>query len=150
MIAATISKSLIPFAASTIILAATHTTADCQTQPHPGTSCVCKEIAVFGHRSPDTDAISSAIIYAWELRNPTNTTIDPEPICAVPYANSDSPNKETIFVLDYFDIEAPRTIFRLQMKLYLLFSTQIVLMRCLMVHPTSFPSTCIASWIIIN
>ena len=45
--------------------------------------CTGSEVSVFGHRSPDTDAVSSAIIYAWELQNPTPTSINKEAIYAV-------------------------------------------------------------------
>ncbi|KAL3912424.1 MAG: hypothetical protein SGARI_001165 [Bacillariaceae sp.] len=74
------------------------------------TECVGAEIAVFGHRSPDTDAVSSAIIYAWELHNPTPTSTNTHSLCAVPYVNSDAPNKETLFVLDYFGVDVPEII----------------------------------------
>lgn len=70
-------------------------------------SCEGPEIAVLGHKSPDTDAIASAIIYAWELRNPTFRSIASVVQCAVPYINTHEPNKETLFVLEYFGVDIP-------------------------------------------
>ena len=74
------------------------------------TDCTGSEVSVFGHCSPNTDAVSSAIIYAWELQNPTPTSINKEAICAKPYVNSDTPNKERLFVLKYFGIDIPTII----------------------------------------
>jgi len=63
-----------------------------------------EELVVLGHKSPDTDAVSAAIIRAWELRT------GPVPVCALPYVNTDAINRETEFVLDYFNIDVPPTI----------------------------------------
>jgi manganese-dependent inorganic pyrophosphatase len=70
-------------------------------------SCEGEEIAVFGHRSPDTDAVSSAIIYTWELRTPVGTA---KAKCAKAYVNTDDPNRETTFFLSYFNFSAPPII----------------------------------------
>jgi len=63
-----------------------------------------EEVVVLGHNSPDTDAVSAAIIRAWELRT------GPEDVCASPYVNRDTINRETEFVLDYFNIDVPPTL----------------------------------------
>ena len=63
-----------------------------------------EEVVVLGHKSPDTDAVSAAIVRAWELRT------GPEAICAMLYVNTDGINRETEFVLEYFDIDVPPTI----------------------------------------
>lgn len=56
---------------------------------------------VFGHKNPDTDAITSAIVYA-NLKNRTGGSAE-----AVRLGN---PNPETQFVLDHFGISAPRLV----------------------------------------
>jgi len=63
-------------------------------------------LLVFGHMSPDTDAVGAAIVRAWELRAANNNL----PICARPYINTDEMNRETRFVLDFFGIDAPPVI----------------------------------------
>jgi len=57
---------------------------------------------VVGHKNPDTDSICSAIAYA-NLKNQLC------PGCAVPKRTGNL-NKETSFVLDYFNIETPDLI----------------------------------------
>ena len=64
-------------------------------------------VIVLGHLSPDTDAVGAAIIRAWELRVASNN--GKGPICARAAINTDEINRETIFVLDYFGIDAPDT-----------------------------------------
>ncbi|CAI2593219.1 Manganese-dependent inorganic pyrophosphatase [Apilactobacillus kunkeei] len=61
---------------------------------------MAKEL-VFGHQSPDTDAICAAIEYAY-LQNKLGYDVE-----AVALG---TPNEETKFVLDYFSQEAPRVI----------------------------------------
>ncbi|CAI2593136.1 Manganese-dependent inorganic pyrophosphatase [Apilactobacillus kunkeei] len=61
---------------------------------------MAKEL-VFGHQSPDTDAICAAIEYAY-LQNKLGYDVE-----AVALG---TPNEETKFVLDYFGQEAPRVI----------------------------------------
>ncbi|CAI2674421.1 manganese-dependent inorganic pyrophosphatase [Apilactobacillus kunkeei] len=61
---------------------------------------MAKEL-VFGHQSPDTDAICAAIEYAY-LQNKLGYDVE-----AVALG---TPNEETQFVLDYFGQEAPRVI----------------------------------------
>lgn len=58
---------------------------------------------IFGHKSPDTDTICSAISYAY-LKNKIG--VDAEPV------RLGSINKETDFALKYFNQEAPREIDR--------------------------------------
>ena len=61
-----------------------------------------KKIYVFGHRSPDTDSICSAIAYA-ELKKQTGYPN------AAAYRLGDI-NSETRFVLDFFDVPVPELI----------------------------------------
>ncbi|AXI08540.1 manganese-dependent inorganic pyrophosphatase [Oceanobacillus zhaokaii] len=56
---------------------------------------------IFGHKSPDTDTICSALAYA-DLKNKLGETAEP--------ARLGSVNKETQFALDYFGVEAPQLI----------------------------------------
>lgn len=56
---------------------------------------------IFGHKSPDTDTISSALAYA-DLKGKQGTDAEP--------ARLGSISKETQFVLDYFGVEAPELI----------------------------------------
>ncbi|MDB4297252.1 manganese-dependent inorganic pyrophosphatase [Flavobacteriaceae bacterium] len=53
---------------------------------------------IFGHRSPDTDATASAIVWAWFLNR--------QGIEAVPYVLG-TPNTETLFVLKHWGFELP-------------------------------------------
>ncbi len=59
-------------------------------------------IKVFGHKSPDTDATGSAILWAWYLN--THTSYD-----AVPYVLG-SLNKETVFVLERWKVSEPEVL----------------------------------------
>ncbi|MFT7016208.1 MAG: manganese-dependent inorganic pyrophosphatase [Candidatus Paceibacteria bacterium] len=59
-------------------------------------------IKVFGHRSPDTDATSSAIVWAWYLKEHRNKN-------AQAYILSQT-NTEALFVLDYWDVALPETL----------------------------------------
>ncbi len=63
-------------------------------------------IKVFGHKSPDTDATGSAILWSWYLN--THTSSD-----ATPYILG-SLNKETIFVLDKWNIAEPEVLDSIQ------------------------------------
>ncbi len=56
-------------------------------------------IKVFGHKSPDTDTVGSAILWAWYLN--THTTLKAEPF------RLGELNKETSFVLENFKISEP-------------------------------------------
>ena len=56
-------------------------------------------IKVFGHKSPDTDTVGSAIIWAWYLN--THTSMD-----ATPYVLGEL-NMETQFVLNHWEVETP-------------------------------------------
>ena len=56
---------------------------------------------IFGHKNPDTDTICSAIVYA-DLKNKLGETAEA--------ARLGEPNKETQFALDYFGVEAPQFI----------------------------------------
>ena len=59
-------------------------------------------IKVFGHKSPDTDATGSAILWAWYLNTHT-------PSEATPYILG-TLNKETVFVLDKWNIAEPEVL----------------------------------------
>lgn len=59
-------------------------------------------IKVFGHKSPDTDSTGSAILWAWYLN--THTSYD-----ATPFVLGKL-NKETIFVLDKWNIPEPELL----------------------------------------
>ncbi|GMA64443.1 manganese-dependent inorganic pyrophosphatase [Alicyclobacillus fastidiosus] len=59
------------------------------------------KVLVFGHKNPDTDSISSAIVYA-DLKNQLGVTAEPVRLGNV--------NAETQFVLDYFQVPAPRLV----------------------------------------
>lgn len=56
---------------------------------------------IFGHKSPDTDTISSALAYA-DLKKKLGINAEAARLGAI--------NKETQFALDYFDVEAPELI----------------------------------------
>ena len=58
-------------------------------------------IKVFGHKSPDTDATASAIVWSWYL-NIKGTK-------AIPYVLG-TPNTETVFVLNYWGVEMPELL----------------------------------------
>jgi len=57
-----------------------------------------KPIYIFGHKSPDTDSVCSAIALAY-LKNQTGINCVPKVIGPI--------NRETQFVLDYFKVESP-------------------------------------------
>ena len=57
---------------------------------------------VLGHLNPDTDTTGSAIAYAWYLSTQKNMPAEA--------AVTGQLNKETLFVLEYFKIAAPRLI----------------------------------------
>ncbi|TCP23783.1 manganese-dependent inorganic pyrophosphatase [Scopulibacillus darangshiensis] len=59
------------------------------------------KVLVFGHKSPDTDTICSAIAYV-DLK--TQLGVKAEAVCLGPV------NEETQFALDYFKVDAPRQI----------------------------------------
>ena len=59
-------------------------------------------IKVFGHISPDTDCVGSAIVWAWYLSN--HTAVE-----ATPYVLGEL-NKETEFVLSRFQVETPKLL----------------------------------------
>lgn len=63
-----------------------------------------KEIAVIGHRNPDTDSICSSIAYA-NLKNilTSGSAFSPKRIGEI--------NSETLFVLNYFKAEEPELIY---------------------------------------
>lgn len=56
---------------------------------------------IFGHKNPDTDSICSAISYAY-LKEQLGEVVEPVRLGEV--------NKETAFVLKYFNVETPRLI----------------------------------------
>lgn len=59
------------------------------------------KVLVFGHQNPDTDAITSAISYAY-LQNKLG--VEAEAVAL------GEPNEETAYALDYFKMAAPRVI----------------------------------------
>jgi len=59
-------------------------------------------IKIFGHKSPDTDATGSAILWAWYLNNNTSYKANPFVLGKL--------NKETIFVLDKWNIPEPELL----------------------------------------
>jgi manganese-dependent inorganic pyrophosphatase len=59
-------------------------------------------IKVFGHKTPDTDSVCSAIVYAWYLKNKKSTEAE-----AFILNNT---NKETNFVLQKFQVEKPKIL----------------------------------------
>jgi len=63
------------------------------------------ETLIFGHKSPDTDTISSSLVYA-DLKKKTGVDAKPVRLGEV--------NKETQFALDHFGVEAPEQIDKLE------------------------------------
>ncbi|MBU5594160.1 manganese-dependent inorganic pyrophosphatase [Amphibacillus sp. MSJ-3] len=59
------------------------------------------KILIFGHKNPDTDTITSAIVYSY-LKNQLGENTE-----AVALGE---PNSETSFALDYFNVAAPRVV----------------------------------------
>lgn len=59
-------------------------------------------IKVFGHKSPDTDSVCSAIVWAWYLSTHKNEA-------AAPYLLGE-PNTEALFVLDYWKQVKPELL----------------------------------------
>ena len=62
-------------------------------------------VLVFGHKSPDTDSTGAPVIWAWYLNHIKKT--DAEPILL------GQPNSEALFMLDYWGIDMPRIIDKL-------------------------------------
>ena len=62
-------------------------------------------VLVFGHKSPDTDSTGAPIIWAWYLKHIKET--DAEPVLL------GQPNSEALFMLDYWEINMPRIIDKL-------------------------------------
>ncbi|MEW9502645.1 manganese-dependent inorganic pyrophosphatase [Jeotgalibacillus marinus] len=60
-----------------------------------------EKILVFGHKNPDTDTITSAIAYAY-LKNEIGVVAEPVRLGEI--------NGETQYVLEHFNVEAPRLI----------------------------------------
>ncbi len=67
------------------------------------------KVYVFGHRNPDTDSVTSAIALSY-LKNELGVTAEPRVLGEI--------NKETKFVLDYFNMDIPKYLndVKLQMK----------------------------------
>lgn len=65
-----------------------------------------EEIKVFGHKSPDTDSIVSAIVFAWYLNEIKNRPTKPYRLGEL--------NRETKYVLKRFEFTTPRLISRLK------------------------------------
>jgi manganese-dependent inorganic pyrophosphatase len=62
---------------------------------------IMEKTLIFGHKNPDTDSICSAIAYA-DLKNKLNVNAEAARLGVV--------SKETQFALDYFGMEAPQQI----------------------------------------
>lgn len=62
-------------------------------------------VMVVGHRSPDSDSVFAALSYATLMREMGFT-------CQAYMAGT--PNKETLFAADYFDIQLPETIYKVE------------------------------------
>lgn len=58
-------------------------------------------LKVFGHRSPDTDATASAIVWAWYLNQ--------QGVEAIPYVLG-TPNTEALFVLKHWGFDVPELL----------------------------------------
>lgn len=58
-------------------------------------------LKVFGHRSPDTDATASAIVWAWYLSQ--------QGIEATPYVLG-TPNTEALYVLEHWGVKVPELL----------------------------------------
>ncbi|MGY5351680.1 manganese-dependent inorganic pyrophosphatase [Wenyingzhuangia sp. IMCC45533] len=58
-------------------------------------------LKVFGHKSPDTDATASAIVWAWYLSQ--------QGIEATPYVLG-TPNTEALYVLEHWGFETPKIL----------------------------------------
>ncbi|UTE77370.1 manganese-dependent inorganic pyrophosphatase [Rossellomorea sp. KS-H15a] len=56
---------------------------------------------IFGHKNPDTDTITSALVYA-DLKSKIGMDVEPVRLGAV--------NGETQYALDYFKVDAPRLV----------------------------------------
>lgn len=67
-----------------------------------------KHTLIFGHKIPDTDSVCAAITLS-KLKNDLNEY-------SVPYI-LDEINRETHFVLDYFDIEAPKILKNVKLQI---------------------------------
>ena len=79
-----------------------------------------KKTLVVGHRNPDTDSICSAICYANLKHQLTGQEYEP--------CRAGSVNPETEFVLNYFNMDAPRLIENVKHRLRILkFGKQRVL-----------------------
>lgn len=63
---------------------------------------------IFGHKNPDTDSIASAIALSY-FKNQIGENTEPVALGL--------PNRETEFVLGYFDVEAPRIIANVKTEL---------------------------------
>lgn len=59
------------------------------------------KILIFGHKNPDTDSICSALAYA-DLKGKLGVSVEPVRLGVV--------SNETHYALEYFDVEAPRLI----------------------------------------
>lgn len=56
---------------------------------------------IFGHKNPDTDSICSALVYA-HLKKEQGIEVEPARLGEV--------NKETQYALDYFGVQAPQLV----------------------------------------
>ena len=66
-----------------------------------GDFLIMEKTFIFGHKNPDTDAITSSIVMA-NLETKLGNNVEALAL--------GKPNKETEYVLNYFGVEAPRVI----------------------------------------
>jgi manganese-dependent inorganic pyrophosphatase len=62
---------------------------------------IMRKTLIFGHKNPDTDTITSALVYA-DLKSKIGMDVEPVRLGDV--------NGETQYALDYFKVEAPRLV----------------------------------------
>jgi manganese-dependent inorganic pyrophosphatase len=62
---------------------------------------IMRKTLIFGHKNPDTDTITSALVYA-DLKSKIGMDVEPVRLGEV--------NGETQYALDYFKVEAPRLV----------------------------------------
>src|SRR5690606_9799727 len=66
------------------------------------------EILIFGHKSPDTDSVTSAVTLSY-LKNKLGFNTTPKMLGSL--------NNETKFVLEYFNVKAPEYLNDVKLKI---------------------------------
>lgn len=67
-----------------------------------------EKIFVFGHKKPDTDSVTSAIVLSY-LKNQIGMNTEPRVLGEI--------NNETKYVLDYFKIEEPKLLDNVKLQI---------------------------------